>query len=287
MKSSPLFADDTNKSSLLQAEPNLEPDRLLIVNGNANIGTPPTTSSSPINTSSTFQDFHRDLGDGGFRGAIFGFSDGLATNLCLVIGVQVSLNISSTYHIIMTGIAGLLAGAFSMGCGEYISMKAQSEAMLNEINRERGHLQNHWKQEMDSLRRTLKQTVELTDETISKIVQDLSHSHRKESCLLFHAKMELNLDPADQGNPWKTAVYSFICFSVGAFIPLIPYFIFEDNTLSCKVSIGSSVFISLLLGIALGMLNGVLPINCAFRQIFAICFSVACSVGINYGFASI
>ena len=59
---------------------------------------------------SNWKDYHRDLADGGFRGAIFGFSDGLATNLCLVIGVQVALSVNSPYHIIMTGIAGLLAG---------------------------------------------------------------------------------------------------------------------------------------------------------------------------------
>eukprot|EP01084_Bolivina_argentea_P069728 126818_1 len=233
-----------------------------------------------------FEDFHRDLSDGGFRGAIFGFSDGLATNLCLCIGVQFALGITSPYHIIMTGVAGLFAGAFSMGCGEYISMKAQAEAMLRELERERDHLKYHWEHEMNGLRETLKTTVDLQDDTINKIVQDLSNSHR-DNVLAFHAKLELGIDPDDQGSPWKTAIFSFTCFSIGAFIPLIPYFIWNDNEISYKVSILISLFVSMLLGYALGKINGVVPINTTFRQIFAMVFSVSLSVGINFGFSKV
>ena len=241
---------------------------------------------------SAFTDYHRDLGDGGFRGAIFGFSDGLATNVCLVIGVQVALGVTSAYHIIMTGIAGLLAGAFSMGCGEYISMKAQSEAMVNEINRERDHLKYHWQSEMEGLRSTLKQELNLEEETLNKIIDDLSRSYnnnqnKNEHVLTFHAKMEMGIDPNDQGSPWKAAIYSFVCFSFGAFIPLIPYFIFKDNNISYKISIALSILISIGLGWGLGKLNGVYPLNTTLRQVGAICFSVLCSVGINYGFSNI
>ena len=173
-----------------------------------------------------------------------------------------------------------------MACGEYISMKAQAEAQQKELTVERGHLQEHWSQEMNGLREKLKHDVHLQDETISKIIEDLSKSHR-DNVLTFHAKMELGIDPEDQGSPWKAAIYSFICFSIGALIPLIPYFIFTDNNISYKVSIAGSVLISILLGYALGKLNGVTPIFTTLRQVFAICFSVAASVGINYGFAQI
>ncbi len=115
---------------------------------------------------------HKDLADGGFRGAIFGFSDGLATNLMLILGVQFALDDSSSRDLVATGIAGLLAGAFSMvcytyfienftliiinqACGEYISMKAQSEAMENEIRIEKRHLRLFWDEEMESLKKTL------------------------------------------------------------------------------------------------------------------------------------
>ena len=118
------------------------------------------------------------------------------------------------------------------------------------------------------------------------ITNFISH-HSPEKVVAFHAKMELGLDPDDQGSPWKACIYSFICFSIGAFIPLIPYFISNDNNISYKISIGLSIFISMLLGIALGKLNGVFPLRTTIRQVFAICFSVLCSVAINYAFSSI
>eukprot|EP01083_Nonionella_stella_P244231 850284_1 len=117
IKTSPVFTSSDNT-------------RIMMERRNSKTPPIPPVMKMGERTLSKFDDFHRDLSDGGFRGAIFGFSDGLGTNLCLVVGVQVALGVSSPHHIILTGIAGLLAG-------EYISMKAQSEAMQNEINRER------------------------------------------------------------------------------------------------------------------------------------------------------
>ena len=165
-------------------------------------------------------------------------------------------------------------------------MKAQAEAMQNELNREATHLKHHWTEEMDGLRQTLKDELELEDNTLNTIMRDLGQK-KDENVLTFHAKMELGIDPDDTGSPWKAAIYSFICFSIGAFIPLIPYFILKDNSISYKISIGSSAVISMILGYALGKLNGVVPLNTTLRQVFAIIFSVACSVGINYGFSKV
>ena len=170
-------------------------------------------------------------------------------------------------------------------------MKAQAEAMQKELTREATHLKYHWKEEMDGLRQTLKDELELEEDTLDKIMEDMANKRvdtpGRKNVLLFHAKMELGIDPDDTGSPWKAAIYSFICFSIGAFIPLIPYFIFQDNNISYKISIGVSALISLALGYALGKLNGVVPLNTTLRQVFAIIFSVACSVGINYGFAQV
>lgn len=174
-----------------------------------------------------------------------------------------------------------------MGCGEYISMKAQAEAMQKELDREAKHLKYHWKEEMDGLRQTLKDELELEEETLDRIVQDMANKRvdTPGNVLTFHAKMELGIDPNDTGSPWKAAIYSFICFSIGAFIPLLPYFVFQDNNISYKIAIAISTLISALLGYALGKLNGVVPLNTTLRQFGALLFSVACSVGINWGVA--
>ena len=107
IKTSPILAPDNTRYALEQSQSKSQDSTNLNINNNDIDG---SQLSKRNNISTNFKDFHRDLADGGFRGAIFGFSDGLATNLCLVIGVQVALDVGSPYHIIMTGVAGLLAG---------------------------------------------------------------------------------------------------------------------------------------------------------------------------------
>merc|ERR1719273_932934 len=95
---------------------------------------------------------HRDLGDGGYRAAIMGFTDGLVTNLCLILGVQFALeDIVGSRELIITGLAGLISGSFSMSVGEYISMQSEGEAEANELKVEERHLEYHAEEEEEEL----------------------------------------------------------------------------------------------------------------------------------------
>eukprot|EP01084_Bolivina_argentea_P311760 539679_1 len=149
-------------------------------------------------------------------------------------------------------------------------MKAQSEAMENEIRREKRHLSVYWDEEMDSLRQQLSDTMKLKDETVETIIDDLkSHKNRESDAVQWHGRLELGIDPDDTGNPWKAAIYSFICFSIGAMIPLLPYLMFQDNNISYKLSIGISILTSIILGLGLALLNGVPKLKTCARQSFA------------------
>jgi len=121
------------------------------------------------------QDEHWDVGDGGLRAIVFGFSDGLVTNLCLILGVDFGAGNVEHRTIILTGIAGLLAGAFSMAVGEWISMRIQQEANEAQLNLEHKHLQNQTREEVKQLQRILKENG-LSQDTCEKIAYDLEKS---------------------------------------------------------------------------------------------------------------
>jgi len=167
---------------------------------------------------------HINMGDGGFRAAVFGFNDGLVTNLCLVTGLVMA---SDQAPVLETGVAGLLAGAVSMGIGEWLSMTAQTEGLIHELNVERKHLQIYPKEEEHHMREILTEHG-LSEFVIDQVMNDLA-SKPVEAKLNLHARLELGIDPEDLGSPWKAAISSFICFSVGAFIPLIPWLICEGQ----------------------------------------------------------
>jgi len=167
---------------------------------------------------------HINMGDGGFRAAVFGFNDGLVTNLCLVTGLVVA---SDKAPIIETGVAGLLAGSVSMAIGEWLSMTAQAEGLRHELDVERKHLQIYPKEEEHHMREILTEHG-LSDDVIDQVTNDLA-SKPVEAKLNLHARLELGIDPEDLGSPMKAAISSFICFSVGALIPLIPWLLWEGH----------------------------------------------------------
>ena len=91
-----------------------------------------------------WEDEHRDLGDGGYRAAIFAFMDGLVTNLCLILGVQFALEDDLTPQgVIITGLAGIISGSISMSIGEFVSMLSEKEALEAELKTEEQHLREH------------------------------------------------------------------------------------------------------------------------------------------------
>ena len=228
----------------------------------------------------------------GFRAAIFGLSDGLATNLCLILGIQFALESMddvqmSNSQIITSGIAGLFGGAISMAIGEYVSVKAQSEATNAEINKHRIRLKTDWREEMLLLSKELSDLDILSSKTIDSIIEDLKKSnHDKAECVLeFYAKLILGVDPSDHDHAYKSALYSFGMFAFGAFIPLSPYIWFGGST-ACFMSIITSLCISIIIGSTIAYFSNTNPKHAMQRQFFATIIGVTLSILISKLFNS-
>lgn len=169
---------------------------------------------------------HNRLGgkSGALRAAIFGANDGLVSNLSLIMGVAGATSNRSV--VLLAGIAGLLAGAFSMGAGEFISMRVQRDVFENLIEFERDELETMPEAELHELIHIYE--ARGIPEELARAIAEIIHSDPKLT-LETHAREELGLDVEDLGSPWAAAIYSFITFSIGALIPLAP-FLFSSGT---------------------------------------------------------
>lgn len=157
---------------------------------------------------------------GAFRAAIFGMNDGLVSNLSLIMGVAGAS--ADNHFIVVAGLAGLIAGAFSMGAGEYISMRTQRELFVRLIHYEAHELEQDPEEEHEELVKIYESRGfphDLADQVTTVIHRD------PELALETHAREELGLDPDELGSPWGAAGSSFVMFGVGAAIPLIPFLI--------------------------------------------------------------
>jgi VIT1/CCC1 family predicted Fe2+/Mn2+ transporter len=175
-------------------------------------------SGHPFGPGRLRERWHLGGRSGSLRAAIFGLSDGLVSNLALILGVAGSGAESNT--IVIAGIAGLLAGALSMGAGEYLSMRVQREVFEHALEVE--------SMEIDLLPDD--ELRELTDIFAAKGVPRplaseaaASLMETPERALDIHAREELGLDPDELGAPWGAAFSSFATFSAGAIVPLMPY----------------------------------------------------------------
>ncbi|MEV6315019.1 VIT1/CCC1 transporter family protein [Streptomyces sp. NPDC051776] len=161
---------------------------------------------------------HRDVNGGWLRPAVFGAMDGLVSNLALISGVAGGSVSSQT--IVLTGLAGLAAGAFSMAAGEYTSVASQRELVLAELEVERRELRKHPKDELEELA-ALYESRGVEPDLARKVASQLSRD--PEQALEIHAREELGVDPADLPSPTVAAVSSFGSFALGALLPVLPY----------------------------------------------------------------
>ncbi|MEU5787153.1 VIT1/CCC1 transporter family protein [Micromonospora purpureochromogenes] len=161
---------------------------------------------------------HADVSGGWLRPAVFGAMDGLVTNIALIAGVGGGG--VSPRSIVLTGTAGLVAGAISMGLGEYTSVRSANEQVAAEVAKERRELERHPEAEAR----------ELADAWVARgLPRDLATQvaeavrRNPEEALRMHVREELGVDPDEQPSPWSAATSSFLCFSVGALVPLLTY----------------------------------------------------------------
>ncbi len=161
---------------------------------------------------------HRDVNGGWLRPAVFGAMDGLVSNLALMSGVAGGA--VSPQGIIIAGLAGLAAGAFSMAAGEYISVASQRELVEAELDVERRELSKHPQCEQRELA-ALYENRGVEPALAREVARQLSHD--PEQALEIHAREELGIDPGDLPSPAVAAVSSFGSFALGALLPLLPY----------------------------------------------------------------
>jgi VIT1/CCC1 family predicted Fe2+/Mn2+ transporter len=165
---------------------------------------------------------HRDVSGGWLRPAVFGAMDGLVTNVSLIAGVGAGVGtaVGAPHTIILTGLAGLAAGAFSMATGEYVSVSSQNELVAAEVRKERYELEHNPDSERSELAATFEQW---------GVSPDLAHavarqiSAHPEHALGVHVREELGVDHDELPSPVTAAGASLITFALGALIPLLPY----------------------------------------------------------------
>ena len=177
-----------------------------------------TGPDGPLEQAEAHPHVHADVAGGWLRAAVFGAMDGLVTNTALVAGVGGAG--ASGHAVVLAGVAGLSAGALSMALGEYTSVSTQNEQLDLEVAKERRELAINPEGERAELAQ-LWQDRGLEPELASAVAEQLSRD--PEQALRVHVLNELGLDPEDKPSPLTAAVSSFLCFAVGALIPLLPY----------------------------------------------------------------
>ncbi|MDT0435361.1 MULTISPECIES: VIT1/CCC1 transporter family protein [Streptomyces] len=161
---------------------------------------------------------HRDVNGGWLRPAVFGAMDGLVSNLALMTGVAGGAVGHQT--LVLTGLAGLAAGAFSMAAGEYTSVASQRELVQAELDVERRELRRHPQDEEAELA-ALYTARGVEPPLAREVARQLSAD--PEQALEIHAREELGVDPRDLPSPLVAAVSSFGSFALGALLPVLPY----------------------------------------------------------------
>jgi VIT1/CCC1 family predicted Fe2+/Mn2+ transporter len=164
---------------------------------------------------------HHDVTGGWLRPAVFGAMDGLVSNLALIAGVAGGTrDHANSSAVVLAGLAGLAAGAFSMAVGEYNSVASQSEAAQREIDKERRAIVDDPAAETRELADMYVEkglSPELAAEVARQIHRDV------ENAVAVHAREELGVDPEDLPSPMLAAVSSFLSFALGALLPVLPY----------------------------------------------------------------
>ena len=225
---------------------------------------------------------HRGANNGSLRAAVFGINDGLVSNTSLVMGVSGAALSPDT--VILTGVAGLLAGAFSMAAGEYVSMRSQREMFEHQIAQEREELELYPEEEAEELALIYHaRGVPLEDARM--LAADLIKD--PQVALDTLAREELGLDPDNLGSPWGAALSSFIAFAIGASLPLIPFVtgFGEHSVIASAIIAGIALF---GVGAALSLFSGKSVLAGGLRMAFigALAGGATFAVGSLFGVAA-
>jgi vacuolar iron transporter family protein len=218
---------------------------------------------------------HRQIANGGFRASLFGLADGLVTNVSLILGFA---GANPGHAVVrLAGLAGLVAGAFSMGSGEYLSVRSQRELYEYEIDVERRALQSQPEDERVELR-DLFISRGINHELAERLSTDLMRD--PDMALRTHAREELGVDPGAIGAPWTAALSSFAAFSLGALVPLVPWLVTSGGN-ELWWSIGVTTVVTMAIGAGVGHFTRRGLVYSALRMLVITALSAAVTFGIG------
>ncbi|HUL46078.1 MAG TPA: VIT1/CCC1 transporter family protein [Steroidobacteraceae bacterium] len=205
---------------------------------------------------------HRSTLGGSLRAAVFGVNDGLVSNLSLVLGVA-GAGVARGY-VLMSGAAGLLAGALSMAAGEYVSVRSQREMYEYQIALEREELKEYPQEEAEELALIYQaRGVELGQaRAVSRAL--LAHPDQALDVL---AREELGLNPDDLGSPWRAAAASFVTFAAGALVPLVPFLARMGGIQAVAASAAATGVALFAVGLSLSLFTGRDALRSALRMV--------------------
>ncbi len=218
--------------------------------------------------------WHRGASGNDLRAAVLGANDGLVSNFCLIMGVAGAGAANSV--ILLTGFAGLLAGACSMALGEWLSVTNSRELAESQIAREKEELEQTPEAEQKELA-LIFQAKGLEKEEAQRVAAQIMSN--KETALDTLVREELGIDPAEMGgNPWSAAGISFLLFALGAIVSLVP-FLFTSGTPAIMLSVGLSALALFAIGIVTSLFNGRNAWFSAGRQVVVGCAAAAVTYG--------
>lgn len=216
------------------------------------------------------EQWHRGGSGNDLRATVLGANDGLVSNFSLVMGVAGAGVTSST--ILLTGVAGLVAGAISMALGEWLSVTNSRELARTQIGREREEIEQTPESEQKELA-LIFQAKGLDRAQAQSVAANLMRD--KEAALATLAREELGIDPSELGgNPWSAAGFSLAAFASGALFPVVP-FLFARGTSAIVASIGVSAAALAAIGLATSIFSGRGPLFSALRQVVIGCAAAA------------
>ena len=234
------------------------------------------------------ESWHRTDKSGSMRAAVFGVSDGLVSNTALVMGFAGAAPSNAT--ILFAGLAGLLAGAFSMAAGEYVSVASQRDLFRREIEMEATELREKPEEEMKELE-LIYRAKGLGREQAAEVAKQIMGDPK--TALDTLAREELGLDPDELGSPVKAALSSFIAFAIGASVVVIPYLFFipegSSTTIPLVLAISLALIAMVVVGGIVGRLSGRGVVFSALRQLIwgagaaLVTFVIGRLVGIQLG----
>lgn len=232
---------------------------------------PSTTTPPPPR----LEHHHRDIRGGAARAAVFGVSDGLVSNVALILGVAGARPAAGVVR--LAGLAGLIAGSVSMAAGEYLSMQAQRELFERELAVERRELRRRPNVEFVELA-GIYESRGIDPDTARTLAAAMMRD--PDLALQTHAREELGIDPGELGSPMAAAVSSFVAFGSGALVPLAPWF-FARGAGAIVVSVILAAIAALTVGTVLARFTGRSRVVTALRQLAVAVIAAGTTFGIG------